>query len=176
MEPQPQQTTQQQPQRRVMPKSELDLSLMTTDSVWGKAEVPQELQSALKKYKHQLDEDGKEIFDKEGNPIVTEQSLWSLLGFYTRDVRLANLSLWNGEFQYCQYFLDLAGDMLSEKQLEPFIICLRRVATVLELSQSKGGFLRRRLNTFTNESTPLDSEPPKKSLFGASKGKGKGAY
>lgn len=169
--------TVQQQQRRVMPKSELDLSLMTTDSVWGKSEVPIELQSALKKYKHQLDTDGKNIFDKEGNPIVTEESLWSLLGFYTRDVRLANLSLWNGEFQYCQYFLDLAGDMLSEKLLEPFIICLRRVATVLELSQSKGGFLRRRLNTFTSESTPLNTEPPKKSLFGAgNKGKGKGAY
>ena len=170
--------TIQQQQRRVMPKSELDLSLMTTDSVWGKDEVPVQLQSALKKYKNQLDKDGKTIFDKTGNPIVTEESLWSLLGFYTRDVRLANLSLWNGEFQYCQYFLDLAGDMLSEKLLEPFIICLRRVATVLELSQSKGGFLRRRINTFTSESTPLNSgEPPKKSLFGANnKGKGKGAY
>ncbi len=160
-----------------MPKSELDLSLMTTDSVWGKDEVPIQLQNALKRYEATLDKKGKKIFDEEGNPIVTEDSLWSLLGFYTRDVRLANLSLWNGEFEYCQYFLDLAGDMLSEKQLEPFIICLRRVATVLELSQSKGGFLRRRINTFTSESTPLNGEPPKKSLFGtSSKGKGKGAY
>lgn len=156
-----------------MPKSELDLVLMTTDSVWGKSEVPPELQNALKRFKKILDKEGKSIYDKDGNPIVTEDNLWSLLGFYTRDVRLANLSLWDGEFQYCQYFLDLAGDMLSEQLLEPFIICLRRVATILELSQSKGGFLRRRMNTFTSESTPI-TEPPKKSLFGASKNKKEG--
>lgn len=162
-------TQPQQPQKRVMPKSELDLVLMTTDSVWGKSDVPAPLQQALKQFEKVLDKEGELIYDKEGNPIVTEGNLWSLLGFYTRDMRLANLSMWDGEFQYCQYFLDLAGDMLSEKLLEPFVICLRRVATILELSQSKGGFLRRRMNTFTSENTPLDSEPPKKSLFGTSK-------
>lgn len=175
METEPTKQQPKQQQRRVMPKSELDLTLMTTDSVWGKSEVPPQLQNALKRFEKVLDKEGELIHDKEGNPIVTEDNLWSLLGFYTRDIRLANLSMWDGEFQYCQYFLDLAGDLLSEKLLEPFIICLRRVATILELSQSKGGFLRRRMNTFTSESTPLGGEPPKKSLFGTSKQK-KGGY
>lgn len=165
--------TEEKTERRVMPQSELDLSLMTTDSVWGKQEVPQQLQNSLKKYMKLMDDKGELIYDKEGNPVVSEANLWGLLGFYTRDMRLANLSQWNGELQYCQYFLDLSGDMLAEEMLEPFVICLRRVATILELSQSKGGFLRRRMNTFTQESTPLENEPSKKSLFGVGKKGGK---
>ena len=50
---------------------------------------------------------------------------------------------------------------------EPFINCISTVAGVLETSQSKGGFLRRRQNTFTQEhfQSELDG-PKKKSLFG----------
>lgn len=162
-------TTQQ---KRVLPQSDLDFGLMVTDSVWGKKEVPAGLQKRLGKLVKALDSKGKQICDKDGNPVVTLDSLWELLGFYTRDMRLANLSTWNGEFQYCQYFLDLAGDLLQAGSLEPFLICLSRVATVLELSQSKGGFLRRRMNTFTQENTPLETEPKKKSLFGVGKQKG----
>lgn len=159
----------QKPQRRVMPQSELDLVLMTTDSVWGKTDVPLGLQNKLKAYMQVMDKDGKLIYDEKGSPVVSEDNLWGLLGFFTRDMRLANLSVWNGELKYCQYFLDLAGDFLQSEMIEPFLICLQRAATVLELSQSKGGFLRRRMNTFTQESTALDSEPPKKSLFGSQK-------
>jgi len=146
--------------RRVLPQNELDFNLMTTDAVWGKAEVPQELRERLNKYFESMGEDGKKK--------VTPQSLWGLLGFYTRDMRLANLSAWNGELAYCQYFLDLANDFLQANMTEPFIISLSRVATMLELSQSKGGFLRRKMNTFTQENIKSE-EPPKKSLFGASK-------
>lgn len=159
-------------QRRSIPQSDLDFGLMVTDSVWGKKEVPPGLQKKLGKYIKALDGEGTPIFDKDGNPVVTIDSLWELLGYYTRDMRLANLSYWNGEFQYCQYFLDLAGDFLQDNHLEPFLICLSRVATILELSQSKGGFLRRRMNTFTQENTPLELEPKKKSLFGMGKKKG----
>jgi len=155
--------------RRVLPQSDLDFSLMTTDSVWGKAEVPPELRTKLGRYFMSKNKDGTQLKDDEGNPVATFESLWGLLGFYTRDVRLANLSSWNGEVEYCQYFLDLAGDFLQEDQIEPFLICLKRVATILELSQSKGGFLRRRMNTFTQESNTFEKEPPKKSLFGTGK-------
>lgn len=157
----------QQQQRRTLPQNDLDLALMTTDSVWGKSEVPLELRNRLAKY-YESGEDG--------NKKITMESLWGLLGFYTRDMRLANLSSWNGEFTYCQYFLDLAGDYLQANMVEPFMICLSRVATVLELSQSKGGFLRRKMNTFTQESIHREDEPPKKSLFGTGKKQDGGNY
>lgn len=157
--------------KRYIPMSELDLNLMMTDSVWGKAEVPLELKEKLERYYLKKDQDGKPIFDKDGNLIGDKGSLWSLLGFYTRDMRLANLNYWNGEVQYCQYFLDLANDMLQADMIQPFLICLSRVATLLELSQSKNGFLRKNMNTLRTENTNFDNEPPKKTLFGGQKNK-----
>lgn len=146
--------------KRVLPFNELDFNLMTTDSVWGKSEVPKELKDRLNKIYRSKNEEGKE------EDVI--ESMWGLLGFYTRDMRLANLNTILGEVSYCQYFLDLANDLLQAGMVDPFIISLSRVATVLELSQSKGGFLRRKMNTFTQEKITKD-EPPKKSLFGGQK-------
>lgn len=150
-------------QKRVLPQNELDFHLMTTDSVWGKADVSPELKEKLSKYFLGKDEAGKEV--------ITTESLWGLLGFYTRDMRLANLSMWNGEVNYCQYYLDLANDLLQANMVEPFLICLSRVATLLELSQSKGGFLRKTMNTLRTESLHGELEPPKKKLFGMNNNK-----
>ena len=75
----------QQTQKRVLPQSELDLALMTTDSVWGKPEVSPELKEKLNQIYKAQNEDG-----------TTEDyisSLWGLLSYYTRDMRLANLSV-----------------------------------------------------------------------------------
>lgn len=156
---------------RSVPSSELDYTLMTTDSLWGKGDVPNDFKQKLNRYFIKKDEKGKPLFDKEGNLIGDESSLWSLLGFYTRDMRLGNLSYWNGEVQYCQYFLDLANDLLQADMIQPFLISLSRVATMLEISQSKGGFLRRRQSTLTTESMSGEMEPPKKTLFGGAKKK-----
>lgn len=155
---------EQPSQRRTLPQSELDLAMLTTDSVWGKHEISHELRERLNQFY-----DGE---DEEGNRTTTVASLWGLLGFYTRDMRLANLNPINGEMQYCQYYLDLANDLLQAQQVKPFMICLSRVATILELSQSKNGFLRRKLNTFTHEQIHETREPPKKSLFGGKKTEG----
>jgi hypothetical protein len=70
------------------------------------------------------------------------------------------------ELTYVTYYLDLAGDFLSSDMIEPFLISLSRAATVLELSQSKKGFLRKRMNTFTQEKFNQELEPAKKKLFG----------
>ena len=145
---------------RSVPQNDLDFNLMTTDSVWGKAEVPEELKTRLNEILKTRDEKGKEA--------TKIQSLWGLLGFYTRDMRLANLSVIFGEVAYCRHYLDLANDLLQAGMVRPFLISLSRVATMLELSQSKGGFLRRKMNTFTQERITKD-EPPKKSLFGGKK-------
>jgi hypothetical protein len=148
-------------QKRTVPQSDLDFNMLTTDAVWGKADVPQELRNKMNKYFLQKSE--------EGEDIVTKESLWGLLGFYTRDMRLANLSAKDGELAYVQYYIDLANDFLQSNCIEPFLIALSRAATRLELSQSKTGFLRKQMNTFTQETTHRELEPPKKNLFGKTK-------
>lgn len=155
---------------RQIPRSDLDLNLQLTNTVWGTPYISGALKDRLQRYYVGKDKEGNVEYDEEGNPIVTTSSLWELLGFYTRDMRLANLSVITGEVAYCQYYLDLANDMLHADMVEPFLICLSRVATVLELSQSKGGFLRRRMNTFTSESMQGElGEQKKRTLFGSSK-------
>lgn len=146
---------------RVLPQSELDLSLMTTDPKWGEETINPELLAYLNKYYVSKNEQGKEV--------ITIQSLWSMLSFYTRDVRLGNLSYAWGEIQYCQYYLDLAHDLLNAGMIQAFMTALSKAVTVLEISQSKSGFLRRRMHTITQESSHQELEPPKKSLFGKQK-------
>lgn len=146
---------------RQLPQNDLDLNLMLTDSVWGKSEVPQELKDKLSQFFLEK--------DKDGNNVVTKGSLWGLLGFYTRDMRLANLSNWDGELARCRYMIDLANDLLTLDQIEPFLIALSRAATILETSQSKGGFLRKMNNTLRQEHKYQNMEPPKKGFFGGKK-------
>ena len=145
---------------RILPQSELDLALMTTNSMWGQEEIPEGLKERLSK-----------IYQKKNLDGSTEEftsNLWGLLGFYTRDMRLANLNAFLGEVDYCNTMLNLANDFLQAGCIEPFLISLSRVASLLELSQSKNGFLRKKMNTFTQESITKE-EPPKKTLFGARK-------
>lgn len=156
-------------QPRVMPHSDLDLNLMLTDSVWGHPDVSLDLREQLTK----LYSDGQK--DEKGNLVCTKKEMWGLLSFYTRDMRLGNLSRIDNELQTCRYFLNLAGDFLQENQIEPFLICLSRVATILETSQSKGGFLRKIMNTLRQEHYKQELEPPKKSMFGGKKDK-RGGY
>lgn len=153
--------TEEKTQRRVMPQNELDFHLMTTDPAVGRPEVNQGLQDQLTKYV---------IIDKNGKQeAVPLEKLWDSLAFYTRDIRLGNLNYWNNEVPYCQYYIDLAGDFLQAGMPRAFLICLKRAATLLELSQSKGGFLRKALNTIRQVSLSGEIEPPKKSLFGKQK-------
>jgi hypothetical protein len=171
---------EQQVDKRPLLRSELDLQLYVTDSQWGRSDINRELKEKISKqfgyWQPKFDEQGRPIIDVASGKqvqelIVTEENLWSLLGFYTRDLRLGNLDRFGGETFYCQYYLDLANDYLQAGYVEPFLICLSRVATVLELSQSRGGFLRRRMNTLSQEHIAIDTEPKKANLFGKSRGK-----
>jgi len=154
--------------QRTLPTSELDLNMMLTNALWGKTEVPTEL-------KERLNKDFSTV-DADGNVIITTASLWGLLGFYTRDMRLANLSEWNNELQTCRYMIDLANDYLSENMVEPFIISLSRAVSIMETSQSKNGFLRKQMNTITQNHKTQNMDPPKKQFFGGSKDKQNGGY
>lgn len=146
-------------QKRSVPQSDLDLNLMLTNAVWGSPEVSQELRVRLaQKFDLKDTESGKEI--------ELKASAWGMLGFYTRDMRLGNLSDLNGELSVCRYYIDLANDLLTCGMTKPFLIALSRSATILETSQSKKGFLRNILNTLRQEHTSTTIEPPKKKIFG----------
>lgn len=151
--------------KRRPPESNLDFNMAVLNSVWGKdEEISPELKERLSKNFFMRDDStGKLIKDGEGNFLVNKKYLWSVLGFYTRDMRLANIN--DVQLAYCSYYIDLASDFLQEDFLEPFIVCLSRSATVLELSQSRGGFLRKRQTTLTTEEYKKDLEPAKKSLI-----------
>lgn len=160
------------PQRRVMPQSELDMNMMMTDTVYGSGIITPELQEILTKEYAVINEKGQLLTDEKGRPVFDKRSLWGMMGYYTRDLRLANLDPRNNEILYAQYYLDLAGDCLKEGYTEAFLVCLSRVATLLELSQSKNGFLRKQTNTFRTESSQELLDPPKKGLFGVKKKEG----
>ena len=147
--------------KRTTPQSELDLVMLTTNSVWGMPEVSNELKERTNKQFITKDENGEEG--------LTIKSMWGMLGYYTRDMRLSNLSAFNGEFEYVKYHIDLAGDCLQEGLVKPFLVALSRAATVLELSQSKGGFLRKKMGTIRQETSHEQVDPPKRQLFGGKK-------
>lgn len=155
--------------QRIMPASELDAQMMLTNSVWGREDVPSELKNRLARNFAVRDATtGEPLYDQAGNPIVTIDSLWGILGHYTRDMRLANLDPWGNELFLCRYMIDLSTDYLTEEMVEPFITALSRAVTILETSQSKGGFLRKQQNTLTQQHINQNLEPPKKGFFGKS--------
>ena len=158
--------------RRIMPQSGLDFNLMLTDTMWGSQQVSYQLKEKMRQRENRL-KMLEQIKAGELPPEDERAAAWELLAFYTRDLRLANLNSLLGEVQYCQHYIDLAGDLLRDGYMEAFATSLARAATLLELSQSKNGFLRRRQNTLTMESLQGDIEPKKKSLlFGGKKSNG----
>lgn len=150
---------------RRLPTSDLDFNLMMVDSLWGRPDVPQELRD-------RLNELVKEYDPATGKTIDATKSLWGILGHYTRDLRLANLS--EDELKIVRYMLDLAADYLSVGLKESFTVALSRAISILETSQSKKGFLRKQMNTLRQEHTQETIEPKKKRLWGGSSNNGGG--
>lgn len=161
---------------RMLPTSELDLNLMLTNTEWGRRTLSDELRTKLNRYAVIRDKEGAPILDDQGRLQFEENSLWDLLQFYNRDIRLANLSEWNGELRTCRYMLDLAGDYLQENMNQPFVICLSRAVSIMETSQSKNGFLRRQTNTLTQVHKSQSLDPPKKGFFGGNQKKSSEGY
>jgi len=147
---------------RNTPINELDLQLMIVNSEWGK-EIAPELEERLTSIGESV---GKA---KDGTFIIPKKKLWGLLSYYTRDMRLGNLDKEN--YFIAVEWLNFSGDCLRIGVINSFLTSLSRVITLLELSQSKGGFLRKRLGTFTQEHFNEFSETEKKKgLFNNKKG------
>lgn len=172
---------------RLSPASDLDLQLLVTNPVWGKGlEIQGEIKDTLTKTSKRFLKKGDVIL-REGKAFVVQEdysedvdrNLWDeLQAIYTRDLRLGFLSTWNGEAEQVKYYINLSGDLLQEGFKEPFFKCLKESITILEVSQSKGGFLRNRQATFTHESINKGDEVPKRNLLGMRKqgNQGGGGY
>lgn len=130
-------------QSRQLPENDLELNMMLTDSVWGDKDIPPNLKYRLKNITLQR---GK---FENGQIKTTQDDLWELMGMYTRDMRLANIS--TTELIYCAYHIDLAQDLLTCGYPRASMKALSLSATVLELSQSKNGFLRNLFKTQKKE-------------------------
>jgi hypothetical protein len=147
-----------------VPENNIELSMLYTNPVWGS---DQEINDSFR------DRTTKTVqfVNSETGQVVrtTEDKLWEQLQFFTRDLRLGNLT--SAEMRSCEYYLNFASDTLKEKYVDAFIVALSKVATMIELSQSRGGFLRKRLNTFTKENRESFEAPKKNGLFHQSKNK-----
>lgn len=155
--------------KRNVPVSDLDLQMQMIEPAYGKGGISTELVNKLREYGLEYDEQGQPIIEDKG-------SLWGILGYYTRDIRLGNLDKFAGEYAYVKYYLDLAGDLLQADLIKAFLIALSRAATVIEISQSKGGFLRRRINTLTSENQYSGLDPLKRNLFKSNKNNKTGGF
>lgn len=148
---------------RNVPANDLDLQMQVTDPAW------QRLSPHLQEKLIRLVEE-KVVGNKK---ISTYEQLHGILAIYTRDLRLANLSVWNGEYDYCSYYVELSVDLLEAEMPESCIIALNKALARSELSSSKGGFLRKMFNTFRTETYQKSLEPQKKGPFGGGSKKGK---
>lgn len=129
--------------KKLLPSSEIDLQYLLTDSLWGTAEIGsiRRLLSELRYKAVEVDQDG----NLKKVQITEESNYWNLLEFFTRDLRLGNLD--PRELFLVRYDIELSTDLLVMGLKKSFVVCLSRPACVLETSQSKGGFLRRLLQS-----------------------------
>jgi hypothetical protein len=141
---------------RQVPANELDLQMQITTPGWQN--LSPQLQEKLIKFLRE------EII--EGEPKKVYDQLSGILAIYTQDVRLGNLSTFNGEYDYVSYYLELAVDLLEAEQPQATVVALNRALAKLELSSSKGGFLRKLFNTIRSENLSKSLEPDKKRPFG----------
>ena len=88
---------------------------------------------------------------------------WDLLAYYTKDLRLGNLK--DDEIRYCNHWLEIAGDCLRQDFLKSFVTALSRVITVVELSQSRKGFLRENMKSSIREHRIKENNEPR-TVFG----------
>ena len=171
----------EQPMREI-PLNELDFSNQLANPVWGDKLSKPDLRKKLNIVKLKTDENGQPLFqvqkiiDGEGKPkevympIIEELSEYDNLSFLTRDFRLSNLN--DEQVTICQYWTELAADLLQDGFKKAHIAALSRVAIILEVNQSRKGFLRKNMNTLRQESTHQEVEPAKKSFFGGGKKNG----
>jgi len=147
---------------RTVPANDLDLQFQVTEPTWQ--QVSKGLDNKLSRSKGFTT-----VKNDKGEDVKVEvrEYLSGILAVYTRDMRLGNLSA--QEFEYVAYYVDLAVDLLEEGYASACVIALNKALSRLEISSSKGGFLRKLFRTARNENVLTSLEPPKKNPFGGNK-------
>jgi len=140
------------------PANDLDFQMMMIDGKWGGSDLNEDLRNRLYTSRWIRMAPGSEIHYMEKvdgqwveknrvlvaeEIIETKEFLWGELSFYTRDFRLANLN--DKDYVEARHYTLLAADLIRMNMKKAFTVCLTRVITILELSQSRGGFLRKLL-------------------------------
>jgi len=169
---------EQKQQRRVMPESDLELNYHFTNPQWGDDTVNVDLQNQLTKDvirqlpvgHYYTDPKTQEQKISDGSvKYMDKKNLWANLSYLTRDIRLANYG--GREYTYCAYFYELAGHFLNEGFTECCAICIQMAAIHSEMSQGKGGFLRKIQNTLIKEERTQPLETRKNSVLSGQGGK-----
>ena len=130
---------------RYAPKDPLDLNLIMTDSLWGK--------------------------DESAPPMLAK--IWANLRGFTRDLRLSNLK--EQEIIFCTHYLNLSMDILmfAKDDDDPLTIAsqvsMKNAVVWTEIAQSRGGFLRKQQNTFTQEQRVSQLDQKKSFISGGKK-------
>ena len=163
------------------PSNQIDLQALTTFPHVSSDYMSDRVRNKFRTYRYVYEdvEVGGEVVrqivsDGQGNPkLELVRDWWASMELFTQDLRLGNLNV--DEAFYVRYNLDLATDILTalpESFSKSALISFERATSVVETSQSKGGFLRRMFNTFFQNVSSKEESPVKTSFFGRKKSKG----
>jgi len=159
------------------PNTDLDFQQQLTDTFFSSEFMDNNFTNKFREFEIRLDDNGESIKNENGDDkIFLSRDLWAVLQIFNRDWRLGNIDT-KREAIYIRHYLDLSSDILitlGDDFREPALISLERALAVNETSQSKGGFLRKMLNTFIHKTTPNVSdgdEKTKRNLLGFGKRK-----
>lgn len=164
----------QQQQQMPRPNTDLDFQQQLTDPFVSSPYVAPAFSNKFKEFEFARDEKGDKITDENGQYVIyVKRDLWNILQMFTRDWRLGNIDT-KREAVYIRHYINLSADImvtLGDDFREPALISLQRALAVNETSQSKGGFVRKILNTFIHKTTPNQDEKNgnSRNLFGLGK-------
>lgn len=156
------------------PSTDLDFQQSLTDPFISSPYVDSSFMEKFREKEYLYDQEGNPILDENGNhKIIIKDDLWSVLQIFSRDFRLGNINM-REEAGYIRHYLDLTSDILvnlGDDFRKPALMCFERALAVNETSQSKGGFLRKMLNTFIHKQSSPDDEnnKNKRNLLGFGK-------
>lgn len=152
------------------PSNQIDLQAWTTYPHISSDYMSDRIRNKFRLYGYVFDAQGEPV-SRNGAPVTQlVRDWWASMELFTQDLRLGNLN--RDESTYVRYHLDLATDILTalpESFSKSALICLERATSVVETSQSKGGFLRRMFNTFIQHSSVKEEPDVKRSFFNLGK-------
>jgi len=119
-----------------------------------------------------VDQKGNVVKNDKDKPVEVDakESSWGLLSYYSKDLRLGylndNITKGSNEVEIANFYLNIAGDCLRLGYPKSFETALRRVITLIELSQSRNGNLRRDMITIKQDISQSINKPKKKGILG----------